>query len=105
MSRQANEMLFSRTSQHLAVASGIGLKLFSFPTMELLHTIEAHPAACTTLDLDPRGRCATLAFCVFSYKFTGLLIHRYIVLGSNDSLASIWDTTEWYCLKTLSKQE
>lgn len=54
---QANEMIFSQTADHLAVASGVGLKLFSAPSMDLLSTIDAHPASCASLDLDPRGRC------------------------------------------------
>lgn len=82
---EANEMHFSRNSQHLAVTSAIGLKIFKFPEMELYDQLDAHPAACATLDLDPRG--------------------RYLVIGSSDSIASLWDTTEWHCVRTITNQE
>lgn len=26
-------------------------------------------------------------------------------MGSNDSLASLWDTKEWYCVRTFTKSE
>jgi hypothetical protein len=57
-------MLFSRNSAYLAIASGIGLKLYKFPEFELVHQLDAHPAACATLDLDPRGRSAILLICL-----------------------------------------
>lgn len=74
---QANEIIFSRNSQHLAVSSGIGLKIFAFPSMQLLQQIDAHPAACATLDLDPRGRSVfltsapTIAQVVLIVKISG----------------------------------
>lgn len=84
-SDEANEMLFSRNCRQLAVSSAIGLKVFSFPEMKLQLALDAHPAACATLDLDPRG--------------------RYLAIGSSDSIASLWDTTEWYCVRTYANPE
>lgn len=82
---EANEMQFSRNSQYLAVTSAIGLKIFKFPEMKLHIQLDAHPAACASLDLDPRG--------------------RYLVVGSTDSIASLWDTTEWSCVRTFTNAE
>ena len=34
-----------------------------------------------------------------------ICFHRYLAMGSNDSLASLWDTKEWYCVRTFTKSE
>lgn len=82
---EANEMQFSRNSHYLAVTSAIGLKIFTFPEMKQHLQLDAHPAACASLDLDPRG--------------------RYLAVGSTDSIASLWDTTNWFCVKTFTNAE
>jgi len=68
--------------------------------MELVQQIDAHPAACATLDLDPRGR-----FRLRQYEKVIKIQTRYLILGSNDSIASLWNTDEWFCVRTFSQQE
>ncbi|KAK9453476.1 WD40-repeat-containing domain protein [Dipodascopsis uninucleata] len=49
----------------------------------ILMSFAAHMAPITCMELDPKG--------------------RYLALGSNDSLVSLWDLQEWVCVRTLGK--
>ena len=55
----------------------------SYPEMELVHSIHAHPGNCICIKFEPQG--------------------RYFATGSVDALVSVWDAQELYCIKTLSR--
>ncbi|KAG7402334.1 THO complex subunit 3 [Phytophthora boehmeriae] len=50
------------------------------PNLESVHKVIAHAGSCISLDFDSTG--------------------RYLVLGGLDSLVSVWDLEELYCVKT-----
>ncbi|KAJ6014638.1 hypothetical protein N7540_009229 [Penicillium herquei] len=60
------------------------VKIVDYPSFETLHTLNAHTAACISLALAPHG--------------------RYLAIGGGDALISLWDTTEWMCLRTCSSE-
>ncbi|KAJ5640527.1 hypothetical protein N7528_000152 [Penicillium herquei] len=60
------------------------VKIVDYPSFETLHTLNAHTAACISLALAPNG--------------------RYLAIGGGDTLISLWDTTEWMCLRTCSSE-
>ena len=68
------------------MSTGSGLvKLREWPSLDLLHTIDAHTSACFCLELEPRG--------------------NLLAVGGSDAIVSLWDTKEWTCPRTLSKME
>lgn len=67
----------------LLVTTGEGtVKIFSYPSFTLRHTLHAHTSACLSLELSPNG--------------------RYLAVGGSDALISLWDTTDWVCRRTVS---
>jgi THO complex subunit 3 len=67
----------------LLVTTGEGtVKVFSYPSFTLLHTLHAHASACLSLSLSPTN--------------------RYLAVGGSDALISLWDTTDWVCRRTVS---
>ncbi|KAA8644617.1 hypothetical protein EYZ11_007985 [Aspergillus tanneri] len=68
---------------HLFATTGEGtVKIFSYPSFDLLHTLNAHTSACLAIALAPTG--------------------RYLAVGGSDALISLWDTTDWICRRTVS---
>ena len=55
----------------------------SYPEMELVHAIHAHPGNCICIKFEPHG--------------------RYFATGSVDALVSVWDAQELYCIRTLGR--
>ncbi|KAL3668013.1 hypothetical protein V7S43_006885 [Phytophthora oleae] len=85
------EMQFSKTG-FLFVAAGHAAGFGTFeimrvvtekksnPNLESAHKVMAHAGSCFSLDFHPSG--------------------RYLALGGLDSLVSVWDLEELYCVKT-----
>ncbi|OOQ90981.1 WD repeat-containing protein [Penicillium brasilianum] len=68
---------------HLFATTGEGtVKIMSYPSFDILHTLHAHTSACMAISLAPTG--------------------RYLAVGGSDALISLWDTTDWICRRTLS---
>jgi THO complex subunit 3 len=68
---------------HLLATTGDGtVKVISYPSFSLLHTLHAHASACLSLALSPTN--------------------RYLAVGGSDALISLWDTTDWICRRTVS---
>lgn len=69
----------------LIATTGDGtVKIFSYPSFNLQHTLNAHSSACLALALAPTG--------------------RYLAVGGSDALISLWDTTDWVCRRTVSSE-
>ena len=74
-----------RPEQHLFVTTGEGkVKIMSYPSFDIMHTLNAHTSACLSIALAPTG--------------------RYLAVGGSDALISLWDTTDWICRRTLSSE-
>ncbi|PWY76878.1 WD40 repeat-like protein [Aspergillus eucalypticola CBS 122712] len=68
---------------HLFATTGEGtVKIISYPSFDVLHTLHAHTSACLSISLAPTG--------------------RYLAVGGSDALISLWDTTDWICKRTVS---
>ncbi|KAH8422671.1 WD repeat-containing protein [Aspergillus melleus] len=68
---------------HLFATTGEGtVKVFSYPSFNIMHTLNAHTSACLAIALAPTG--------------------RYLAVGGSDALISLWDTTDWICRRTVS---
>ncbi|OJJ49375.1 hypothetical protein ASPZODRAFT_140279 [Penicilliopsis zonata CBS 506.65] len=68
---------------YLFATTGEGsVKIMSYPSFDVLHTLHAHTSACLSLALAPTG--------------------RYLAIGGSDALISLWDTTDWICKRTVS---
>lgn len=68
----------------LATTGDGTVKIFSYPSFTLRHTLNAHSSACLALSLAPSA--------------------RYLAVGGSDALISLWDTTDWVCRRTLSTE-
>lgn len=74
-----------RPEQHVFVTTGEGkVKIMSYPSFDIMHTLNAHTSACLSIALAPTG--------------------RYLAVGGSDALISLWDTTDWICRRTLSSE-
>ncbi|ANB13510.1 hypothetical protein AWJ20_1804 [Sugiyamaella lignohabitans] len=51
--------------------------------LSILHTLRGNRTATSCIEFDPIG--------------------RYLAVGSNEGIVSLWDTKEWICVKTFSK--
>jgi len=68
---------------YLFATTGEGtVKIMSYPSFDILHTLHAHTSACLSIALAPTG--------------------RYLAIGGSDALISLWDTTDWICKRTVS---
>ena len=68
---------------HLFATTGEGtVKIMSYPSFDILHTLHGHTSACLSIALAPTG--------------------RYLAVGGSDALISLWDTTDWICRRTVS---
>ncbi|OAX84969.1 hypothetical protein ACJ72_00649 [Emergomyces africanus] len=74
---------FNTSDLDLFLTTGDGtVKIVSYPSFNLLHTIHAHTSACLSIALSPTS--------------------RYLAVGGSDALISLWDTTDWICKRTVS---
>jgi WD40 repeat protein len=60
-------------------------QILEFPSLNLLHEIQAHTSNVYCLDFDPNG--------------------RYFALGGADALTTIWDCHDLMCIQSLAKLE
>ncbi|KAI5303440.1 hypothetical protein KEM56_007538 [Ascosphaera pollenicola] len=86
-SQQTNGTCFTHAMQSenlgLFLTHGDGtVKIVSYPSFEPIYTLNAHTAACLSVNLSPTG--------------------RYLAVGGRDALISLWDTTDWICKRTVS---
>ncbi|GAA98291.1 uncharacterized protein L969DRAFT_85743 [Mixia osmundae IAM 14324] len=81
---EVNEFLFNHAGDLFLTCMGDGrIEIREFPEIETVyHDFLAHPANCFSLDMDPRG--------------------RYLAVGSNDSLVSLWEMRDWICIRTFN---
>lgn len=81
---QTNQTTFSHSGQDLFLTTGDGrVKILDYPSMNILHTLNAHTSACCAIELCPRG--------------------KNLAVGGSDALISLWDTTDWICRHTLGE--
>ncbi|KAI9794687.1 MAG: NAD-dependent histone deacetylase sir2 [Piccolia ochrophora] len=81
---QTNQTTFNHTGSHLLLTTGAGtVKILSYPSLTLQHTLHAHTSSCFALALAPTG--------------------RHLAIGGSDALVSLWDTTEWICRHALDR--
>ncbi|ODH47953.1 hypothetical protein GX48_05975 [Paracoccidioides brasiliensis] len=74
---------FNTSDLDLFLTTGDGtVKVVSYPSFAPLHTIHAHTSACLSIALSPTS--------------------RYLAVGGSDALISLWDTTDWFCKRTVS---
>ncbi|KAM0753033.1 WD40 repeat-like protein [Meredithblackwellia eburnea MCA 4105] len=79
--REVNESRFSNNGSLLFTTFNGNIDITSHPSRELVHSVNSSPVSSTTLDLDPRG--------------------RYMAVGSNDANITLWETTDWTCVRSL----
>lgn len=83
--RSWNQMAFSNSGRELLCTTYQGaVKIFDYPSLEPLHTLRGHSAQ---------------AYCV-QHSPTG----QYVAVGSQDSLITLWDTSNWMCTHVLTSQ-
>jgi THO complex subunit 3 len=81
---QTNNTAFSWSGKELLVTGGDGtVKILDYPSMAVLHTLNAHTSSCYSLELSPPG--------------------TYLAIGGTDALLTLWDTTDWVCQRSLDK--
>jgi hypothetical protein len=71
----------------------------------LLLQVVAHAGGCFCLDLHPSGRLVAWILQILSgwasWSHVCPVYCRYLALGGLDSLVSIWDLEELYCVRTI----
>ena len=81
---QTNHVAFSWSGNELFLTCGDGtLKVLDYPSMTVLHTLRAHTSSCFTVEMSPVG--------------------SVLGIGGTDALLTLWDTSSWYCVRSLSK--
>ena len=56
----------------------------SYPSFDILHTLNAHTSACLSVSLAPSA--------------------RYLAIGGSDALISLWNTNDWVCQRTMASE-
>ncbi|MED6112161.1 THO complex subunit 3, variant 2 [Stylosanthes scabra] len=83
---EVNEIAWNMTGEMFFLTTGNGtVEVLSYPSLRPLDTLMAHTAGCYCIAIDPVG--------------------RYFVVGSADSLVSLWDISEMLCVRTFTKLE
>ncbi|KAF1817089.1 WD40 repeat-like protein [Eremomyces bilateralis CBS 781.70] len=79
---QTNQNIFSWSGNEVFVTTGEGqVKILDYPSLDPLHTINAHTSSIFSIELSPPG--------------------TYLAIGGSDALISLWDTTDMICKRTL----
>lgn len=79
---QVHSLIFSHSGDTLLMSTATGqVLLYEYPTLLPAHSVDAHASAALCLELDPRG--------------------AHLAVGGSDAVMSIWDTSEWICVRTL----
>ncbi|KAI0388808.1 WD40 repeat-like protein [Xylariaceae sp. FL0594] len=95
-STMTNDITFCWSGQRLFATTGEGkTRILSFPSFEPAYqfdykegpekefTLPGHTSSCITAELHP--------------------FNRYLATGGTDSLIALWETTEWNCVRTVTK--
>jgi len=61
------------------------VNILHYPSMEILHTFQAHSTACLSIAFDPKG--------------------RYFATGGGDAIASVWDLDTFLCKSTAARMD
>ncbi|KAL8293647.1 hypothetical protein RQP46_000348 [Phenoliferia psychrophenolica] len=80
-SLETNEFLFSHNGSLMFTTQDGQVDISAYPSGETIHRVKTSPVATMSLDLDPKG--------------------RYLAAGSNDATVTLWETTEWTCVRSL----
>lgn len=81
---EVNEISWNKTGDQFFLTNGNGcVVIFSWPEFKHLHTINAHPANCICIEFDKSG--------------------SYFATGSADALTSLWDVSEFVCIRTFTR--
>jgi len=81
---EVNEMAWNRTSEYFLLTTGNGtLEIVKFPSLDRLHSIEAHTGHCYCVEFDPEG--------------------RYLATGGADAVVTLWDLSELVCVRTFDR--
>lgn len=76
---EVNEISWNNSSDQFFLTNGQGcVHILSYPSLEPLHVLKAHPGTCICIEFDPTG--------------------KYFATGSADALVSLWDANELACL-------
>jgi THO complex subunit 3 len=79
-------MTWSHSGDLFLLTNGVGrVKIYGWPDLNLIHTLDAHTSNCFCLEFDPRG--------------------RYLAVGGADAIVSLWDLKEWISVRTFDRQE
>jgi len=81
-----------------------------------VHKVVVSDMPATVADLDPRGRCVVVlplkpvespssSARARTDGSLSLTRCRYLAVGSNDTLVSLWETTDWTCAATSGMHE
>ena len=83
---EVNELSWNNANDLFFLTNGQGcIHIHSYPDMELLDVLPAHPGNCICIEFDPTG--------------------KYFAVGSADALVSLWDVSELACVRTFSRLE
>ncbi|KAF7185451.1 THO complex subunit 3 [Pseudocercospora fuligena] len=78
------EMAFTNSGNHLLAATVDGsVKIFSYPSMKIIHTLSGHPSTTYSVQHSPAG--------------------NYVAVGGSDSAITLWDTSSWLCEHVLTE--
>ncbi len=81
-----NEISWNRESDLFFLTNGQGcIHVHSYPKMELVSVLQAHPGNCICIEFDPTG--------------------RHFAVGSADAPVSLWDANELACVRTFARLE
>ncbi len=83
---EVNEISWNNSGDLFFITTGSGtILILNYPSLEEVHTIEAHLANCICLEFDKSG--------------------KYFATGAADALASLWDVKTLSCLRTFNRLE
>ncbi|KAF9026362.1 THO complex subunit 3, partial [Haplosporangium bisporale] len=78
---EVNEIGWNPQGNLFFLTTGQGhIKVLEYPSMNEIHTMEAHTSNCYCLEFDPRG--------------------RYLATGSADALVNLWDMEEFHNVRS-----
>lgn len=103
--QQTNEFLFGHNDAFLITGVEGQARITSFPSHEPIHSFDVGLMPVTVLDLDPRGRCVSLARASGRTSLNEDNSTRFFVAGCNDTLVSLWETESWTCVATSGVHE
>lgn len=82
--QEINELAWSpHSNQIFATRASGSIDIFDGATLEIVDSLQGHPANCYCIQFDPHG--------------------RYFAVGGADSIVSLWDTTERACIRTFCR--